>query len=212
MNFFKKKDKKLKSANPDINKSLLDAEAGIGLSNQEGQSKQGLAKGVDVNTIDISKEKPSESKKRKKDIKENYGWDFCLVLSNPDSDEFKEEPISPDYKPPAEILERLHLVGLETYQFYSGDCDEIFVKIRAPLHILRQHAQNVEYKMLLDSNYIKRHIENLKEPMGNDPNHTKLSPYDFIYASYNDGKCCMCGCENERICIGCPFSSIMISI
>lgn len=181
-----KKNKKPTSANPDINKSLLPADAGLGMQGRpmrEAQTASPLQQGTELDTL-----KKPEVRPAKKEIKEGYDWDFCLVLPNPEHDDFKSEPLADNYEPPTEILRRLHGAGLQTYQYYSGDWDEIFIKIRAPLSVLRSHAQNVEYKTLLDPNYIKRHIENLKEPIGNDVNHTRLSPYDFIYANYDDGQ------------------------
>jgi hypothetical protein len=129
-----------------------------------------------------------KSARHKKIVDENYSYDFCLVVPNPEDDKFKSEPIADNYIPVSEILERLHLVGLETYQFYSGDSDEIYIKIRAPLQILRSHAENMKLKMLLDSNYLKKHVENIKAPIGQDPLLTKISPYEFIYGSYDDGR------------------------
>ena len=182
-NFF---NKKVKSSNPDINKGLLNADAGLGMQPQNRPMSQPSPTPTEASKdIERSKVVP---KRLHKDKKEGYDWDFCLVLPNPEDDQFKEKPIDPKYQPPLEILRRLHTAGLETYQYYSGDWDEIFIKIRAPLDVLRSHAKNMELKMLLDSNYIKRHIENMKEPIGTDENHTKLSPYEFIYASYDDSK------------------------
>jgi hypothetical protein len=189
-NIFKRKDAKSKTTNPDIKVSLLQSDAGLGMQSRPtsptsptagGAFKQ--SSGTELDTI-----KPRPESRPKKETKENYEWDFCIVLPNPEHEDFKAEPIAENYEPPAEILRRLHNAGLETYQFYSGDWDEIFIKIRAPLDILRAHAESVEYKLMLDPNYIKRHIENIKEPIGGDLNHTKLSPYDFIYASYDDCK------------------------
>lgn len=190
MNFFKKKDKKPTVNNGDINKTLLDEEVGIGI--QPKPTANPLAS----NSGDVSKPKQS----RKKEIKEGYDWDFCIVIPNPEDEGFRAEPTTEEYLPPIEILERLHSANLQTYQYLSGDADEIFIKIRAPLDVLRSHAENMEFKMLLDSNYIKKHIENLKEPIGQDPNHTTLSPYEFIYASYNDCKAACCKISELYFC------------
>lgn len=198
-----KRNKKPTSANPDINKSLLQGDAGLGMyasrpSSPTSPSSPAAAAAVTTQaSTELDTLKRSEPKTPKKETKEGYEWDFCLVLPNPEHEDFKAEPVADNYIPPSEILRRLHDAGLQTYQYYSGDWDEIFIKIRAPLDILRAHAQNVEYKILLDSNYIKRHIENLKEPIGGDINHTKLSPYEFIYANYNDGKLFVTCCAGQ---------------
>lgn len=187
MNFFKKKDKKPKVDNADINRTLIDSEVGLGIQAPQRIQSNPIHPTAPVPSVTETAARPKST--RKKDTKEGYEWDFCLVLPNPEDEEFKKEPTTEIYLPPSEILERLHSAGLETYQYYSGDADEIYIKIRAPLDILRTHAQNIEYKMVLDPNYIKRHIENMKEPIGQDPKHTKLSPYEHIYASYDDCKC-----------------------
>lgn len=189
MNFFKKKDKKPKVDNADINRTLIDSEVGLGIQAPQRQQSNPIHPAAPTPSVVGGEAAPRAKSMRKKDTKEGYEWDFCLVLPNPEDEEFKKEPTTEIYLPPSEILERLHTAGLETYQYYSGDADEIFVKIRAPLDILRAHAQSIEYKMVLDPNYIKRHIENIKEPIGQDPKHTKLSPYEHIYASYDDCKC-----------------------
>lgn len=182
MNIFKKRDKKPKVANPDINRSLLTEEHG------QQASVRSPIKTTELDDFNTHTQMAATPKSPRKEIKENYDWDFCIVVPNPDHEDFKNKPVHKEFKPYTEILERLHLADLETYQFYSTDQDEIFIKIRAPLKVLRQHAQNVEFKLLLDPNYIKKHVENLKEPIGEDPTVTKLSPYEFIYASYDDSK------------------------
>lgn len=184
MNIFKKKNKKPKVSNPDINRSLLNEEHG----QAPVLSPIKTTELDDFQTKTHPVSSPTATKSPRKEVKENYDWDFCIVVPNPEHDSFKSKPLHKEFKPYTEILERLHLAELETYQFYSTDMDEIFIKVRAPLNILRRHAQNVEFKMLLDSNYLKKHVENLKEPIGEDPSVTKISPYDYIYASYDDSK------------------------
>jgi hypothetical protein len=189
MNIFKKKkDKKPNVSNPDINRSLISAQHSFGEQSPTGSA--GTPNAFQNREVPLENFVPDRNTKAARmEIKENYDWDFCIVVPNPDHEEFKKHHVHADFKPHSEILERLHLAELETYQFYSSDMDEIFIKIRAPLAVLRRHAQNMQFKMLLDSNYIKRHIENIKEPIGMDPNHTNISPYDYIYASYDDSKC-----------------------
>lgn len=203
MNIFKKKSKKPKVSNPDINRSLLTEEHG----QVPVLSPIKTTELDDFQTKNQAVSSPTATKSPRKEVKDNYEWDFCIVVPNPEHDSFKSKPLHKEFKPYTEILERLHLAELETYQFYSTDMDEIFIKIRAPLNILRRHAQNVEFKMLLDSNYIKKHVENLKEPIGEDPNHTKISPYDFIYASYDDSKYCLVTPVHHHTC--CQSSTLV---
>lgn len=190
MNVFKR-GKKPKSGNPDINKSLLQEDAGLGMKAQPKSSTDAHSAPAPTVSEKTSAEMKSVKKllprSQKKEIREGYEWDFCLVLPNPEHEEFKEVPVAENYMPPSQIIRRLHDAGLETYQYYSGDWDEIFVKIRAPLTVLRSHAEAMNLSLLMDSNYLKLHVENIKEPIGGDRNHTKLSPYEYIYAPYVDG-------------------------
>ena len=118
--------------------------------------------------------------------REDYTWDFCLVLPNPEDEEFKTQTSHENFVPAVEIIERLQLAGLQTYQFYSGDGDEIIVKIRAPLKVLRHHAEFLGIKMLLSQDYLENVLENQNAKIGEAPEVTTLSPYEFIYAPYND--------------------------
>ncbi|KAJ1396497.1 calcium-activated chloride channel-domain-containing protein [Ochromonadaceae sp. CCMP2298] len=176
-----------------LNNSLLDDEysSQTELAENPVLDAVGFAESVSPSQPShISKKQTTEfeAKRKKQWQKEGYRWDFCLVLPNPEDDSFKKEEFSDEYKAPNEIIERLHLAGLETHQFLSGDADEIFIKIRAPLKILREHAANVEYNLLMDSAYLKRHVENKNEPIGSDPAHTLLSPYECLYTKYDDSK------------------------
>lgn len=62
-------------------------------------------------------------------------WDMCLVVPNPNFTELTDsEPKSVEL-PHKDIIERLLIGGLLTYQYYSGDNDEIIIKSNN-LHIL----------------------------------------------------------------------------
>ena len=55
-------------------------------------------------------------------------WDMCLIVPNPGfkgSDGSEPKSVQLHHK---DIIERLLLGGLVTYQFYSGDTDEIIIK------------------------------------------------------------------------------------
>mmetsp|Transcript_21771 Transcript_21771/g.36403 ORF Transcript_21771/g.36403 Transcript_21771/m.36403 type:complete len:780 (+) Transcript_21771:27-2366(+) len=194
LGFGKKKDKKKASnvqGDGTLNSSLLREEHTRQTELPSSNPMQVQRLGSPTNSVVGSRTggHAEEIKPKKKHgAKEGYQWDFCIVVPDPEHEDFEEGENVDEYKAPHEIIERLHLAGLETYQYYSGDHDEIFIKIKAPLNILRQHAENIEYKMLLDDNYIKRHIENQIFPMGNDDRQTRFTPYEFIYASYDDSK------------------------
>lgn len=111
-----------------------------------------------------------------------YSWDLCLI--------FPTE--APQGVPPAtEIVERLHVAGLETFLYYSVQRDEIVCKIRAPLERLARYASDVEYIMLFDEAKLKRAVEEgSKDPpiagrhITHDPTITTYRPYEYIYGKY----------------------------
>lgn len=140
--------------------------------------------------------KPSISENEHEDkiepVVEGYTWDFCILVPNPDfvgdgkEDEKKDENTE-NRIPVGEILERLHLGGLQTYQFYSGDNDEIFIKVRAPLQRLMSHAEETGFRLLLDEHYLEKHVDDPLNPIADDPDITRLSPYEYIYGKYMQG-------------------------
>lgn len=68
---------------------------------------------------------PINSASNKNDI---VAWDMCMVLPNPNFIESTDsEPKSVEL-PHKDIIERLLIGGLITYQYYSGDNDEIIIK------------------------------------------------------------------------------------
>lgn len=127
-------------------------------------------------------------------VNEGYKWDFCIKVDNPDynggkDDDKDDKPKSNEHKMSHdEILERLHLGGLQTYQYYSGDNDEIIIKIRAPLARLQQHAEETGFRMLLDEAHLERFIDDPNSPIADDPEITRLGPYEYIYAKYSRGE------------------------
>lgn len=121
-------------------------------------------------------------------LEEGYRWDFCIVVANPNF-EYETPPKPNENKLSYEdIMERLYLAHLQTFSFLSGDGDEIYIKIRAPLHRLQEHAEKIGYSLLLDSNYCKRNVDNKSRMIADDPSITPLTPYQYIYAPYSKGK------------------------
>jgi hypothetical protein len=126
-------------------------------------------------------------------VKEGYKWDFCIVVPNPEYKgdlkvDDKVANTSSEHKMHhEEILERIHLGGLETYQFYSGDNDEIFIKVHASLERLQNHAENTGFRMLMDEKYLEQHVDDTSSPIADDPDLTRLSPYEYIYGKYDTG-------------------------
>ncbi len=123
-------------------------------------------------------------------IQEKYKWDVCIVVPNPyfegNEEVFKNRKA--DQESYETIMERLHIAGLQTYAFKSGDGDEIFIKVRASLERLQEHAEATELEMLLDPLYLRDRIDNKAARIRDDPEVTSLTPYQFIYAKYQRGK------------------------
>lgn len=136
---------------------------------------------------------------------EGYTWDFCIVVPNPSfyqkQHEQEEEKLRAEGKPiPSvstlnpnkvtweDIMERLQIAGLQTYCFQSGDGDELYIKIRAPLTVLRRHANQSEFKLLYDPKMLREKVDKKYAPIADDPEITSLTPYQFIYGPYVDGE------------------------
>ena len=126
-------------------------------------------------------------------VVEGYTWDMCIVVPNPDHDENKDKITANENRVSYEdIVERLYLAKLQTFCYKSGDGDEIFIKIRAPLERLQEHATLTGMTMLMDPSYLKKFIDNRSQPIADDPDQTNLTPYQFIYGPYNPGKSVIC--------------------
>lgn len=78
--------------------------------------------------VELSKTKAPESFESEKNngsnnIEEIIPWDVCMILPKPEFIHPKRTHV-----PHTEIIERLLIGGLVTYQYYSGDDDEIIIK------------------------------------------------------------------------------------
>jgi hypothetical protein len=98
------------------------------------------------------------------------------------------EKYSPDHVSFGQIVERLYQAGLQTYCFQSCDLDEIYIKVRAPLRRLAQHATEIGMEMLLDPTQLREKIDNKEAPIEDDHEVTPLTPYQSIFAPFDDGK------------------------
>lgn len=138
-------------------------------------------------------------------IPEGYGWDACLVVPyDPSDDIYANGPnfsingasaqdleqgaskYSPDHVSFTQIIERLYQAGLQTSCFKSGDGDEIYIKLRAPLRRLAEHAADSGWDMLLDPTALREKIDNTDAPIEDDHETTPLTPYQCIYGSFDD--------------------------
>lgn len=172
--------------------------------------------------IEIASNLKEEESSSKQPVIEGYGWDFCLVLPNPEFYKNREEArdleigegvevgkrqnrrgsrfefptsfkkvkeINANKVSFEDIMERLYCAGLQTYCFQSGDNDEIYIKIRASLRRLQEHATAIGFEMLYDPNYLQKYMDNKDSPIADDPDITSITPYQFIYGPYDLGKC-----------------------
>eukprot|EP01031_Cornospumella_fuschlensis_P028338 gene28338-34214_t len=195
MKALKKKDSIMKKQNPQFTQKLLDNSFEPGA--------------VEMKNKQVAQQRPSFSKPSATDGRsgdmsdvqflpeEGYRWDFCIQLANPDFDpnDTSDNPMNKAkprdeeaWKNYEEIMERLFLGGLQTYSYFSGDGDEIFIKVRASLERLRQHASLVGMTMRMDPEYLRKFVDNRRQPIQDNAEITSLPPYQYIYAPYEYDK------------------------
>lgn len=163
-----------------------DANSGHFDSNNATTSYSQMQDDHHTSTTSKSVDYPGKSQA---EVVEGYEWDFCIVVPNPNHEENKDKISANENRISYEdIVERLYLAKLQTFTFKSGDGDEIFIKVRASLSRLQEHAELTGLSMLMDPNYLKKHIDKRSQPIADDPDQTSLTPYQFIYGPYNSGK------------------------
>ena len=134
-----------------------------------------------------------------------YSWDFIIVFKvKPKENKIDNNDVKIEEKKKnslKSILNRLSNAGLQTKLFYSCQHDEVYVKIRAPLHRLLAEADRLEYKLLLEPAIVAGLLAegNLNGPIEKQwkpvyipavSEETKIAPTEYIYAPYDS--------ENER--------------
>jgi hypothetical protein len=96
-----------------------------------------------------------------------------------------------------EVIKALHSADLETYQFYSLQRDEIIIKVRVSLKVLRLQADLQDYMLLLDEE--KSISQGLRGDKGGNigpflishgikEGLTSMRPHQHIYAPYDRKK------------------------
>ena len=123
-----------------------------------------------------------------------HSWDYVLVFKVFDADDnltsFQKKFSV------RKVVERITQAGLETKMFFSLQRDEVFVKIRCPLERLKKHADDMDYKLLLDPVKLRIHANKGKrDAKGNwvwlpidiedSQNQSPYDPYDMIYGKYD---------------------------
>lgn len=138
-------------------------------------------------------------------VHEGYGWDVCIVVPyDPSDDIYANGPnfsvngatnndlekgvatYSPDHVSFTQIIERLYQAELQTSCFKSGDGDEIYIKVRANLHRLAEHASDCELEMLLDPIALRDKVDNSDAHIEDDHETTPLTPYQCVYGPFDD--------------------------
>jgi hypothetical protein len=133
-----------------------------------------------------------EEKKIKDDIfftKNGYTYDMAMVL--PSEDMFKKRFEDKNNKKlllinPGEIITKLRLAGLNTFQYYSSDAEEIIVEIRCPLDRLKYQADIDDYQLLLDEDNIHKRALKGYEFISQDGKLEKIAPFE-IADGFEDG-------------------------
>ena len=133
---------------------------------------------------------PSIGSTTVKRIDEDYGYDYCIVVPHPDYQEPDEDYIRKVHMSYYEILDRLHMAQLETYQFRSGDGDEVLIKIRAPLHVLKKWATFKSLVVECNPDYLYNVIDSpiLENKIAQNSAITSLQPYDHMFFEYDEDR------------------------
>ena len=151
---------------------------------------------------------PENSAERQRNFREveQYGWDFVIILPNPDigdpSSSGNRSPNKSNIKDGTVSYGQLTAIlrrgGLQSYSYYSSTNEYVIVKIRAGVNRLEQQAELMGYKLLLDEKKLRtaanggvKHDDVRRgyriKPIhiNEDRVYSKLKPYEFIYAPYS---------------------------
>ena len=75
--------------------------------------------------------------------------------------------------------------GLETFAFLSVQGDEVYIKVRAPLDVLREQAKMVSYPMKLDMVELEKKFDKeTGKPLIKHEQDRAYKPYQHIYIEY----------------------------
>ena len=108
---------------------------------------------------------PENSAERQRNFREveQYGWDFVIILPNPDMG----DPSSSGNRSPnksntkdgtvsyGQLTAILRRGGLQSYSYYSSTNEYVIVKTRAGVNRLEQQAELMGYKLLLDEKKLR---------------------------------------------------------
>ena len=126
--------------------------------------------------------------------KENgYSWDSVFVFKVKRSQVVRRRSsFNSDLKLDLDsIVRMIEAKGLECKLFYSVQYDEVYCKVRAPLIILKEHAELIEYKLKFETKRLEQ-IISVGRPNKNwsgftlEEKHvmTELHPFQHIYGEF----------------------------
>uniref|UniRef100_A0A6U4EFG3 Anoctamin transmembrane domain-containing protein n=1 Tax=Phaeomonas parva TaxID=124430 RepID=A0A6U4EFG3_9STRA len=131
---------------------------------------------------------------------DGYGYDFVLVFDprddfvpNPRVSATCGEALSADAK---DMLKKMIQFELQLRAFWSAERDEIFVKVRAPLHVIERVADLIDMTLEVDPVELKKlTVSGTRgddggwrvEPIfiNEDPMYCQYTPFEFIYGVYD---------------------------
>ena len=125
-----------------------------------------------------------------------YTWDYVFVFNVYDEDDKgKMTQLQKDWTMKT-IIDKITQTKIETKCFYSCQRDEIYVKIRCNPDRLKDEAQRIKYKCLLDKNSLRVRANQGKKSadgktiiwkpvsLTDEFQQSSIQPYDFIYGEY----------------------------
>lgn len=125
-----------------------------------------------------------------------YSWDYVFVFNVYDEDEkSKMKPLQKELTM-KNVIDRITEAQVETKCFYSCQRDEIYVKVRCNPDRLKDEAQRIKYKCLLDKQQLRvKANQGKKTPDGktiiwnsisltDEFQQSSIQPYDYIYGEY----------------------------
>ena len=126
--------------------------------------------------------------------KENgYSWDSVFVFKVKRSQVMRRKSsINSDQKLDLDqVVRMIEAKGLECKLFYSVQYDEVYCKVRASLQLLKEQAEEIEFKLKFESKRLEQVIS-VGRPNKNwkgftlDEKHemTALHPFQHIYGEY----------------------------
>jgi len=147
-----------------------------------------IAKLEDESTIIIHKD-PTGGNNDAFERSNGYNWDMVIVFP-------KDSPVSHRHQGKTKrdlVVSHLRKAGIETYLYWSAQEDEVICLLRCSVERLKEFADKVDYKMLLDKDNLKKtcnrglpefnigamNIEHREDI-------TKIFPYEYIYGKFDN--------------------------